>query len=38
MECAIKALRDVKVTGSKPAGKKNPAMLRVGVDQVGCNP
>jgi hypothetical protein len=38
MECAVKALRDVKVTGSKPAGTKNPSMLRVGVAQTGYNP
>jgi hypothetical protein len=37
-ECVVKALRDVKVTGSKPAGTKNPAMLRVGVAQAGCDP
>jgi hypothetical protein len=37
-ECTIKALRYVKVTGSKPAGTKNPAMLRVGVAQAGCDP
>jgi hypothetical protein len=37
-ECVFKALRDVKVTGSKPARTKNPSMLRVGVDQVGCDP
>jgi hypothetical protein len=34
----VKALRDVKVTGSKPAGTKNPSMLRVGVAQAGCDP
>jgi hypothetical protein len=38
MECAIKALRDVKVTDSKPVGTKNPAMLRVGVAQARCDP
>jgi len=39
MECVVKPLRDVKVTGSKPARtKKNPTMLRVGVAQAGCNP
>jgi hypothetical protein len=37
-ECVVKALRDVKVTGSKPAGTKNPSMLRVGVAQAGCDP
>jgi hypothetical protein len=37
-ECSMKALRDIKVTGSKPAGTKNPSMLRVGVAQAGCNP
>jgi hypothetical protein len=31
MECVVKPLCDVKVTGSKPAGTKNPTMLRVGV-------
>jgi len=30
-KCDVKALPDVKVTGSKPTGTKNPAMLRVGV-------
>jgi len=34
-ECVVKALRDVKVTGSKPVGTKNPAMLRFGVAQAG---
>jgi hypothetical protein len=38
MECVVKPLRDVKVTGSKPAGTKNPTMLRVGVAQAGCDP
>jgi hypothetical protein len=38
MECVVKPLPDVNVTGLKPAGKKNPAMLRVGVAQVGCDP
>jgi len=38
MECVVKALRDVKVTGSKPAGTQNPSMLRVGVAQAGCDP
>jgi hypothetical protein len=38
MECAVKALRDVKVTGSKPTGIENPTMLKVGVAQVGCDP
>jgi hypothetical protein len=37
-ECFVKALCDVKVTGSKLAGTKNPAMLRVGVARAGCNP
>jgi hypothetical protein len=37
-ECVVKPLRDVKVTGSKPAGTKNPTMLRVGVAQAGCDP
>jgi len=37
-ECVVKPLRDVKVTGLKPAGTKNPTMLRVGVAQAGCNP
>jgi hypothetical protein len=36
-ECGVKALRGVKVTGSKPAGTNNPAMLRVGVTQAGCD-
>jgi hypothetical protein len=31
MEHVVKPLRDVKVTGSKPTGTKNPTMLRVGV-------
>jgi hypothetical protein len=35
---AIKVLCDVKVTGSKIAGKKNLSMLRVHVAQDGCNP
>jgi hypothetical protein len=37
----VKALHDVKVTGSKPAGKKypkNPTMLRVCVAQARCIP
>jgi hypothetical protein len=38
MECAVKAFLDVKVTGSKPAGTKNPSMLRVGVVQARCDP
>ena len=38
MECVVKALHDVKVTGSKPTGTKNLAMLRVGVAQAECNP
>lgn len=38
MECAVKLLHDVKVIGSKPVGTKNPAMLRVGVDQARCDP
>jgi hypothetical protein len=38
MECVVKALRDLKVIGSKPAGIKNPALLRVGVAQAGCDP
>jgi hypothetical protein len=37
-ECVVKPLRDVKVTGSKLAGTKNPTMLRVGVAQAGCDP
>jgi hypothetical protein len=37
-KCVVKPLRDVKVTGSKPAGTKNPTMLRVGVAQAGCDP
>jgi hypothetical protein len=37
-ECVVKPLRDVKVTGLKPAGTKNPTMLRVGVAQAGCDP
>ena len=37
-ECVVKPLRDVKVTSSKPAGTKNPTMLRVGVAQAGCDP
>jgi hypothetical protein len=37
-ECVVKPLCDVKVTGSKPAGTKNPTMLRVGVAQAGCDP
>jgi hypothetical protein len=28
-KCVVKALCDVKVTGSKPVGTKNPAMLRL---------
>jgi len=38
MECVVKALHDVKFIGSKPTGTKNPAMLRVGVAQAGCDP
>jgi hypothetical protein len=38
MECVVKALHDVKLTGLKPVGTKNPAMLRVGVAQTGCDP
>jgi hypothetical protein len=38
MECVVKALSDVKVTGSKLVGTKNPTMLRVGVAQAGCYP
>jgi hypothetical protein len=38
MECVVKALCGVKVTDLKPLGTKNPAMLRVGVAQVGCDP
>jgi hypothetical protein len=38
MECIVKALHDVKVIVSKPAGTKNPSMLRVGVAHVGCDP
>lgn len=38
MECAVKSLHDVKVIGSKSVGTKNPAMLRVGVDQTRCDP
>jgi hypothetical protein len=37
-ECVVKVLLDVKVTGSKPVGTKNPSMLRVGVAQAGCDP
>ena len=37
-KCVVKALCDVKVTGLKLAEKKNPAMLRVGVYQAGCDP
>jgi hypothetical protein len=37
-ECVVKALYDVKVTGSKPTGTKNLAMLTVGVAQAGCDP
>jgi hypothetical protein len=37
-ECVVKALLDVKVTGLKPVGTKNPSMLRVGVAQAGCDP
>jgi hypothetical protein len=37
-ECVVKLLCDVKVTGSKPMGTKNPTMLRVGVAQAGCDP
>jgi hypothetical protein len=38
MECTVKALCDVKVTGSEPTGTKNPAMLRVGVAQAEYDP
>jgi hypothetical protein len=38
MECVVKPLRDVKVTGSKPVAKKNPTMLRVGVAQAEWDP
>jgi hypothetical protein len=38
MECVVKPLRDVKVTGLKLAGTKNPSMLRVGVAHSRCNP
>ena len=38
IECVVKALCDVKVTGLKPARTKNLAMLRVHVAQVGCDP
>jgi hypothetical protein len=39
-ECVVKSLHVIKVTGSssKPAGTKNPTMLRVGVAQAGCDP
>jgi hypothetical protein len=37
-ECVVKALCDVKVIGLKLAVTKNPAILRVGVAQVGCDP
>jgi hypothetical protein len=37
-ECVVKSLHVVKVIGSKPAGTKNPTMLRVGVAQAGCDP
>jgi hypothetical protein len=37
-ECIVNVLRDVKVTGSKPVETKNPAMLRIGVAQAGCDP
>jgi len=37
-ECVVKALFDVKVIGLKLAVTKNPAILRVGVAQVGCDP
>jgi hypothetical protein len=30
-ECVVKPLCDIKVTGSKPAGTKNPTMLKIGV-------
>jgi hypothetical protein len=30
-ECVVKALRDVKVIGSKPVGTNHPAVLKVGV-------
>jgi hypothetical protein len=38
IECALKVLRDVKVTSSKLTGTKNPTMLRVGVAQAECDP
>jgi hypothetical protein len=38
MECVDKALCDVKFTGLKPKGTKNPVILRVGVAQAGCDP
>jgi hypothetical protein len=37
-ECVVKAPHDVKVISSKPAGTKNPVILRVGVAQAGCDP
>jgi hypothetical protein len=37
-ECVVKPLRDVKVTGSKPAGIKNPTMLRVVWLRHRCDP
>jgi len=32
MECVVKPLLVEKVTGSKPAGTKNPTMLRVSAN------
>jgi hypothetical protein len=37
-ECVVKAFRVVKVIGSKTAGTKNPAMLRVGGLRPGAIP
>jgi len=37
-EFVVKALCDVKVTGSKPARTKILAILRVGVAQARCDP
>jgi hypothetical protein len=37
-ECVVKALCDVKVISSKPAGIKHLAVLKVGVAQAGCDP
>jgi hypothetical protein len=37
-ECVVKPRCDVKVTSSKIVKTKNPAMLRVGVAQVGYDP